>query len=102
MPVVRALACDTSDYGAIQQGRDTIEACMVQNTYQTDAALQDCLLKGNVSTSCSVCAANAAQAVSDCLITCGYEGPNCVKCLDNLRDEYDISGDPVVCGIIMT
>ena len=100
MPIVRALACDASDYSVLEQAYDSINSCMVNVRFQGDTDLQDCLMSNKVSTSCSVCAANAAQSVSDCLITCDYEGPNCVKCLNTLRDDYDISGDPVVCGIL--
>jgi len=99
MPIVRALACDASDYSVIQQAYDSIQVCMSNVRYHTDVDVQDCLMTNKVSTSCSVCAANAAQSVLDCLITCDYEGPNCVKCLNENRDNYDISGDPVVCGI---
>ena len=101
MPVARALACDGADFAVLQQNMTSIDSCFKRAVYLTAGDYQECYEVNGVSVSCRACAATAYQDVSDCIYTCRAESPGrlCSRCLNQIRDDYDISGDPLVCGI---
>lgn len=101
MPVARALACDATDYAALESNITAIDSCFRETQYLSAGDFQECYEIHGVSVSCRACAATAYQDVFDCVYTCqgGAAAHICVRCLNTLRDDFDISGDPIVCGI---